>query len=578
MASLGRARRPGRGCDPRVRISSGSGGKGVIACPGAQLFGGQRRGHHGLSGLAGGATLLLAATAVQAETLGDALALAYASNPGLQAQRAQLQAINETYVQARAGWRPTATAEVLGSYSKTPQAGVFGGLSQVESNDGQASIGVTQPLYTGGRVAAEVRATEADVLAGREALRSSEASLLLQVISNFMDVLRDQALLGVHQRDVSTLQRQADDARLRLAAGEVTQTDVAQVDTQLAQSRTALSMAMGQLQLSRAAYAATVGQNPGTLVEPPGLPGLPSDVDAAFDTAERFNPGLRQAEIAEEASRARVAEARAADRPNLNVTAEIGLTGALTPLYGSGYDRALSATVTLTQPLFTGGLNASQIRRALDLNTSDRISIEASRRTAVLTVSQTWNQLLTQRASEASEARHVAAARAYFAGTQAEYTVGQRSTLDIIVAEQSLIGAEIALAQTHHDAYVAQASVLSAIGRLELRYLEPTAALSDPARAFRRVANRGAVPWEGLVAAVDNLGAPPPDALKPIGVPAVALRPAFAGVSPGIVKPGLPDSLPTAPLPNTTSPLTPETLGQAVREPADPLAGNRSPR
>ena len=129
---------------------------------------------------------------------------------------------------------------------------------------------------------------------------------------------------------------------------------MAQTRTQLEQSRSALSLASGQLQISRANYASIVGQNPGQLSPPPLMPGVPAQVDDAFDGALRQNAGLREAELAEEASRARVAEARAANRPTLSVNANIGYSGALTPLYGRDYDRAVSATVTLTQPLLTG--------------------------------------------------------------------------------------------------------------------------------------------------------------------------------------------------------------------------------
>ena len=469
---------------------------------------------------------------LRAETLADAIALAYQSNPTLQAQRAQQRALDETYVQARAGWRPTASAQVTGDYSKAPEGDLFGGVSQVENNSGQALLSVTQPIYTGGRTAAEVRATEADVLAGRQSLRGAEATLLQNVVNVYADVLRDQALLTIHEHDVAVLQSEVDDSLARFRAGEVTTTDVAQTRTQLAQSRSALTQAQGSLQLSRANYAAVVGQNPGRLQAALDMPGVPADVDKAFDTATQENPGLRQAEIAEEASRARVAEARAADRPTVGVNASLGYAGQLTPFRGPDYDRAVSAMVTIAQPLFTGGVNASNIRRALELNTSDRIGIEAARRAAVLAVSQAWNQLATERATVISELDHVQVARDYFSGTQAEYTVGQRSTLDIVIAEQSLVAAEATLTEAQHDAFVAQAALLSAMGRLEVRYIVPDAPLYDPATSFRRVARDGALPWEGLIAAIDNLGAPGPGGYRPIAAPQADLVPTIAAASP----------------------------------------------
>jgi outer membrane protein len=516
-------------------------------------------------------------SAVHAETLADAIALAYESNPTLQQQRAQLRALDETYVQARAGWRPTATAQVTGSYSKAPEPNGFGGSVQAESNSGQAAIGVTQPIYTGGRVAAEVRATEADVLAGRQSLRVTEATILQAVVTAYVDVVRDQDLLIIHEHDVAVLQSEVDDSRARFKVGEVTATDVAQIETQLAQSRSALTQSQGQLQIDRASYAAVVGQNPGHLETPPTMPGIPADVDTAFDLAEEINPTLLQAKIAEEAARARVAQARAANRPTLSVNATISYSGALTPFYGSLYDRGVSATATITQPLFTGGVNASAIRQALEVDNSGRIGIEAARRAAMQAVSQGWNQMITDRATVVSEEDHVRVARDYFSGTQAEYTVGQRQTLDVVIAEQSLVGAEITLAEERHDAYVASAAVLNAIGRLEARYIVPDAPLYDPAESFRRVAHAGSVPWEGLVAAIDNLGAPSPDADRAIFAPQADLHPTIPA-SPDLVgaHPSPATALPTAPVPNTTSPKTPQTLGDQVGAPQDPAHPDRT--
>jgi outer membrane protein len=505
------------------------------------------------------------AHAVHAETLADAIALAYESNPTLQQQRAQLRALDETYVQARAGWRPSASAQITGNYSKIPEPNGFGGTVQAESNSGQATVGVTQPIYTGGRVAAEVRATEADVLAGRQTLRAAEASLLQNVVTAYANVVLDQDLLIIHEHDVAVLQGEVDDSKARFKAGEVTATDVAQVETQLAQSRTALSQAQGQLQIDRANYASVVGQNPGHLEAPPIMPGIPANVDAAFDIAEQDSPTLLQAQITEEASRARVVVARSANLPTLSVNANISYSGALTPLSGSLYDRGISATATLTQPLFAGGANASAIRQAIETDNSNRIGIEAARRATVLAVAQGWNQMITDRASVVSEEDHVRVARNYFAGTQAEYTVGQRQTLDIIIAEQSLVDAEITLAGERHDAYVASAAVLSAIGRLEARYIVPDAPIYDPATSFRRVAHAGSVPWEGLVAAVDNLGSPAPDADRAISAPPADLHPTIPA-SPDLVgdHPAPATAVPTAPVPKTTSPSTPETLGDHV--------------
>ena len=513
------------------------------------------------------AMVALAAGCARAETLADAIALAYQSNPTLQSGRAQLKALNETYVQARAGWRPTLGLTVAGQYNKAQTAGAFGGITDNDTNAGDASLSVTQPIYTGGRIATEVRATEADILAGREELRALEDSTLQSVIQAYCDVLRDQAILLIREQDISLLQSQLDDANARFKGGEVTRTDVEQSQTQLAASRALLSLAQGQVQVSRAEYTSAVGQNPGQLAAPPGLPAIPASVDKAFDLAEANNPMLRRAEITEQASRLRIAEARAAFRPTVSVQASVGYSGVATPLNVVDYDRAIQATATITQPIFTGGVNGSNVRRAIALNASDRISIEGVRRSTVQAVSQAWNQMLATRASAVSDVDQIKASRLYFEDTQAEYRAGQRTTLDVLVAEQSLRDAQIALADAEHDRYVAEAGVLAAMGRLEVRTLLENAVIYDPAVAFKRVRDRGATPWEGLIAAADTLGAPSIGPLEPVAGPPLPAAPASVTGSGDDAVPYAPSTLvPTAPIANTTSIATPPTLGQTRDE------------
>jgi outer membrane protein len=489
-----------------------------------------------LLAVASGAALLAAfAGAARAETLADAIAMAYQTNPTLAAQRAQQRGLDETYVQARSGFRPTASVSASTTYQRedfgaeggatTTAAGAFvlaQGTGKVESNAGAAQLTITQPLYTGGRTAAGVRAAEATIVAGREDLRSVETSILQSVIQAYEDVRRDQEIVGIRRNNLEVLASQLDETRTKFQVGQVTRTDTAQAEAQLAAARALLSTAQAQLQISRAAYAAVVGQNPGDLAPAPTLPGLPPTVDQAFDAAESDNPSLRKAVATEQSSRQKVAQARAANRPTVSLQGSLGYQGALAPFNTRDYDRAITAMATVTQPIFTGGLNASNIRAALEQNNADRINIETARRQVVQTVAQAWNTMVSSHANTTSDEEQVRAAEVAFDGTQAEYRAGLRTTLDVLIAQQTLRDAELALVQARHDGYVAEANLLGAMGRLEARNLVRGVDFYDPVKAFNHVKHAGAVPWEGAVEAIDSLGAPS------LGAPAAPPAPAAA--------------------------------------------------
>lgn len=458
------------------------------------------------------------ATPASAENLADAIALAYQTNPTLQGQRASQRALDESIVQARTGYRPQV------SLSADVSAADGDGDGDAGRSSG-AGVTVSQPLFTGGRVSSQISAAEADVMTGREGLRSVEASVIQAVITAYVDVRRDQERLRISQENVAVLQRQLDEARARFEVGEITRTDVAQAQARLAASRAGLASAQAQLAITRASYAAVVGQNPGDLEPEPSLETfLPPAVEDAFESAEANNAEILGAEYAERASAARVATARSARRPTVTAQGSLGFDASTAgtsffPPTGAGgayddYQRSVSGRVAVSVPLFTGGLINSQVRAAIERNKADRQGIEEARRAVLRTVSQAWNSLVGARANLAANEEQVRAARIAFEGVRQEAQVGLRTTLDVLNAEQELRNAELSLVNARRDEYVAAAVLLSAMGRLEARYLTPGVEQYDPTNNGRGLERwMGWVPWEPAIAIIDTIGAPSaPDA------------------------------------------------------------------
>lgn len=464
------------------------------------------------------------ATPVAAETLADAIALAYESNPTLQAQRATQRALDETYVQARSGWRPTlnAAAQVNSSENRVPAAvGNFLNPSGV-THDESSSLAVTfvQPLWTGGRVGAAVSAAEANILAGRENLRRVEAQVLGTVIQAYVDVRRDQEALRIRQANVDVLTKQLAESNARYEVGEITKTDVAQSQARLAAAQAQLQSAQAQLAISRANYAAAVGQNPGDLApEPPLAALLPTTVDEAFDVADDNNPQIRQAQYSEQASRARVAGAQAEHMPSISLQARMGFNGPGEPFERDLYSRNVTGSAVVSVPLFAGGLVNSRVRQAKEQNNTDRINVEGARRAVLQNVTQSWNQLVAARANIGSTAEQVRAASIAQEGTKQEQQVGLRTTIDVLNAEQELRQAELAQVSARRDEYVAASAVLLSMGRLEAKNLIPTAAQYDPRTNFGKLRiTWGWVPWEEPVGIIDSLLTPKPQE-KPVEGP-----------------------------------------------------------
>lgn len=448
-----------------------------------------------------------------AETLKEAIALAYRTNPSLLAQRANQRALDESIVQARSGLRPTLDVTVSGSYTRTdsPVVGTppfqTGGVN--ESDSAGVSIGVGQTLWSAGRIGHGITAAEANIMAGRENLRDTEQSVLALVIQSYADVIRDTDILAIREANLSVLQRQLEEASARFEVGEITRTDVAQSEARLAQSEADLANARAQLSVSRAAYAAVVGQSPGDLEPMPVLPGVPTDFDSALDVALIDNPGIRSATYSLRAAEANVAAAKAEFLPSLRATASYGGSSEFDRLGDLTDNTRLTAGATLSVPLFTGGLTSSRVAQALERANAAQIAVEGEGRNTLQSVSSAYAQSISARATLTAGQEAVRAATVAAEGVRQEAQVGLRTTLDVLNQELELRNAEVTLASARRNEYVAQANLLAAMGRLEGQDLDPTLTIYDPNANYQRVRNRGALPWDGVVETIDRVAAPP---------------------------------------------------------------------
>ena len=459
-----------------------------------------------LASVAAIAVLCGAGAPAWADTLQEAIALAYRTNPTLLAQRANQRALDESIVQARAGLRPTLSVTVSGDYARD-----YADTALDPDSDGAAaSIGLSQTLWSGGRVGHGITAAEAEILAGRENLREIEQSVLASVIQAYADVIRDVEVLRIRQANLSVLQRQLEESTARFEVGEITRTDVAQSEARLAQSEADLANAQAQLSTSRAIYAAVVGQAPGDLAPMPELPGVPADFDSALDVALVDNPSIRAAIFTLRAAEANVAAARAEYMPSVRATASYGGANADFDRFGDIADNTrLTAGATLSVPLFTGGLNASRVAAALERANAAQINVEGENRNALQAVSSAYAQAISARATLQAGEEAVRAATVAAEGVRQEAQVGLRTTLDVLNGELELRNAEVTLASARRNQYVAQANLLAAMGRLEGPDLDPTLETYDPAANYQRVRNRGALPWDGVLESLDRAVAPP---------------------------------------------------------------------
>ncbi|WP_277978992.1 TolC family outer membrane protein [Sphingomonas phyllosphaerae] len=401
------------------------------------------------------AALAVVASPARSETLAEAVRAAAISSPVLAAARARQEARTELPEQARALGRLTAASEAGAGYDR-----FYGGSNTA------GAVAVDMPIWTGGRVRSAVRAASADAAAGAQALRDVEASVLVEVVAAYAELLLQQQSVAIAGAQITLLERQVAEAEARFRLGTGTQTDVMQLRAQREGATATEQSARAALAAAEAQYRALVGRSPGRLEQPAAaLPGLPSSAMAARERAAQSNPGVAAAASDEQAARARVEQARSEGAPSLGFGGSYGYGYA----FGSrdGALRAASAGFTVRLPLLTGGLVASRVRAAAADARAAGFDHDAAEREAVRTADTAWANAAAARARVDAGERAVAAATRALEGVRAEYSLGLRSTLDILIADQSLRGAQLSLAGARSDLLVNQAALLRATGALD---------------------------------------------------------------------------------------------------------------
>lgn len=415
--------------------------------------------------------------------INEVLAEVYSRNPELQAARAELRAVDETYAQAFSGFRPVVTGEA--AISSTHENG---DNTDSHSDPKGVAVGIEQSLYSGGSTLADMRASSNVIKAQRALLHLKEQQVLLEAVKAYLDVLRDQEILNSNRNNTEVLAQRLKESRERLRLGDITRTDVSQAESRYAQATAERVAAEGFLKSSRAAFEKVSGLTADKLKRPGAKLALPATLDEAQEVGNRLNPAIAFTQYSEQAAAATTRSIQGELLPQVGVSG--GLDHTYDPLGGN--DRATGAAVTLraTMPLYSGGATASRIRQSRQVESQRRIQIRQAEREVRQAVTDAWTALTSARAQAEARAAEVKASGLARKNVKAEAEYGSRTTLDLLDAEQEYRNARVAQAVADHDAQLAAYGLLAATGKLTAQELALAAPLYDPTKNFQKVKNK----------------------------------------------------------------------------------------
>lgn len=414
-----------------------------------------------------------------AETLSDAIAVAYQGNPSVNASRAATRAADERVQQARAQFGPTITADASYAYAwrEVRQNGTIALRQQGFTR--QASLSVEQPLFTFGRLAAQRRLAEAGYGATAADARASEQTLIANIVIAYASVLRDQKLVAIAHENLTQLTEQLDQIDARYAARYATETDLQQTRNRIFAGQAQFELAQGNLLASRNTYRNLTGHYPQALAPLPRLPILPRTIEDAQLAGTDTSPLLQSARFDLAAAQARVAQARGNTRPYLGFQGSLGHSP-LTITSNDPYELSAQARVGLTIPLYSGGLLSARLREAAQLADAASQQLEQVSRDVREGIASYWDQLSATRRALPAYIRAVASAQAALDGAREQQLAGQLTSLDVLDTARDLLTSRQAQAQTEAQLYMNHVLLLGAMGELSPEMFSTGTAQYDP--------------------------------------------------------------------------------------------------
>lgn len=448
----------------------------------------------GITGLrkrmtAGGIALVMAVSApmvASAESLADALASAY-NNSGLLTQyRAVLRASDEDVAVALADLRPVLgwSSSLEYSRAKFTNSSSFAFDRTTDGVSVSAGLGLEQVLWDAGKTKLSVEAKKEAVLATRQALIGAEQNILLQAVDAYMSVRSASETVALRENNVRVISEELRAAKDRFDVGEVTRTDVAQAEARLAAARSSLAQAQGDLVSAQLYFKAAVGRKPGQLTPPPLVPATAKSMDDARAIAVRTHPDIKKLQHEVAAAELAIAITEASMSPSVSLNSTLGWEENFnSPNYTHGFTLSLEAK----GPIYSGGKLSALLRQSIANRDAKRAELLVATQTVEREVGTAFSTLRVAGAARDAYDRQVRAATVAFRGVREEATLGARTTIDVLNAEQELLNARANLISARNNEYVAAYALLKNMGLLTAQHLKLKVQRYDETAYFNEV-------------------------------------------------------------------------------------------
>ncbi|MBR1648717.1 MAG: TolC family outer membrane protein [Alphaproteobacteria bacterium] len=433
---------------------------------------------------------VMACSAARAETVFEALAEAYRSNPDLQAQRAYLRSVDENVAIAKSGFRPNIA--LSGQYSNSNTNNTLNPNEEGSATHTLAAS-VNQPLFSGFSTVNSVKSADSAVRAEQYNLANYEQTIFLNASEAYLNVVRDEAIADLQKNNERLLKKQLDETTERFNVGELTRTDVAQAKSSYSQAIASRISAEGTLQVSKAVYKQVIGKEPHNLSEPDNIHTfLPATFDKALSYTMDNNFAVLQSKEALNSREYAVKASYGALAPQLSASGSVSKTKNNPKHYGNatGTIDDVSLGLNATIPLYDAGENRAKIRQNKYAKWQAQEQVMSAKRAAVSAITGSWEQMVAYDAQIKALVDRVEANKIALNGVKKEEALGNRTVLDVLDAYQTLLNSQVEVVKARREYYLSAMQVMQAMGKLTAENLKLDVDIYHPKRHYKETAKK----------------------------------------------------------------------------------------
>lgn len=418
---------------------------------------------------------MASANGAQAEPLKAALAKAYTSNPTLEAQRKELESNLYLIPEAQSNFRPSLGVSGSADWRRTDNEianPVPSTVSKTDLSTQEMAVSLTQPLYRGGRTRAEVNEARNLVMSNIALLTQTEQDVLLDAVTAYFNLEQARATLRLRKKNEAVLDEQLQATNDRFNVGELTKTDVSQAESRLAESKANRIAAEGDVEQAIAVYEQIIGEfdkSQEKMLNDIALM-LPTSIGEAVDAGLKNHPLIAQTVYNQRVAVDGREQVEGELLPELNLVGSASKTYDPSTFVDESDQMAIG--FSLSMPLYEGGAIRSRINRADRVASQRQIQIAEAERLVRQNVINAWNEYQSSKAQIEAINTQIQSAEVALEGVREEASVGTRTVLDILDAEEELVNAQVSLVIAQKDVAISQFQLLQSMGSLNAKTLE----------------------------------------------------------------------------------------------------------